>query len=147
MEKYFMINGKLTIDKFKLFELTLFSGKYKSKNYSEIFYYKNGKFHREDGPAIHSNNCKIWYKNGKYHRKGEPAVIYSNGTKMWYENGKLHREDGPAFINMFGGTEYWLNGVHQKSVINDRFSRFYDYMIIIIGGLITIFNIILLLKK
>ena len=75
------------------------------------FWYKNGKFHREDGPAIEfSDGSKFWYKNGEYHRKDGPAKIFSNGTRDWYQNDKLHREDGPAVIFNTGEQYWWLNG-------------------------------------
>ncbi len=31
-------------------------------------------------------------KNGKRHRDDGPAVIFSNGLKMWYLNGKFIKE-------------------------------------------------------
>jgi hypothetical protein len=54
-----------------------------------IEYYKNGKSHREDGPAETSlGGSKIWILNGEYHREDGPAVEYSNGMKSWYLNGR-----------------------------------------------------------
>ena len=29
---------------------------------------------------------KYWYRNGKCHREDGPAVEYANGTKFWYLN-------------------------------------------------------------
>tara|TARA_R100000081_G_scaffold85407_1_gene54396 strand:- start:207 stop:713 length:507 start_codon:yes stop_codon:yes gene_type:complete len=53
---------------------------------------------------------KYWYLNGKYHREDGPAIEYSDGSKYWWLNGKRHREDGPAYEGA-GGTKYWyLNG-------------------------------------
>ena len=43
-----------------------------------------------------SNGAKVWYKEGKKHREDGPAVEWDNGFKYWCKNGKLHREDGPA---------------------------------------------------
>jgi hypothetical protein len=60
-------------------------------------WWKNGKLHRENGPAIVTENgTKKWYKNGLPHRENGPAVEYPNGSKEWWLNGRLHREDGPA---------------------------------------------------
>ena len=75
-------------------------------------WYLNGKYHREDGPAVeYANGNRCWYLNGKYHREDGPAVEYANGDRFWYLNGKLHREDGPA-IERANGDRYWyLNGV------------------------------------
>jgi hypothetical protein len=54
----------------------------------------NGKFHREDGPAvIWSNGNQYWYLNGKCHRENGPAIIYPNGTQSWYLNGKDITDD------------------------------------------------------
>ena len=30
---------------------------------------------------------KIWYLNGKFHREDGPAVEFANGTKDWFLNG------------------------------------------------------------
>jgi len=52
-------------------------------------WYLNGKYHREDGPAIeHPNGKKEWLLNGMYHREDGPAVEHPNGTKCWFLNGK-----------------------------------------------------------
>ena len=39
---------------------------------------------------------KEWRINGKFHREDGPAIEWSNGDKEWYLNGRRHREDGPA---------------------------------------------------
>ena len=71
----------------------------------------NGKWHREDGPAIErADGSKEWYLNGKLHREDGPACEWADGSKYWYLNGKLHREDGPA-VERADGSKYWyLNG-------------------------------------
>ena len=75
------------------------------------FWYLNGKYHREDGPAIEwPDGTKFWYLNGKYHREDGPALEYADGTKKWYLNGKLHREDGPALEWADGSKSWYLNG-------------------------------------
>ena len=75
------------------------------------FWYLNGKFHREDGPACeHTDGTKYWYINGKLHREDGPAIEWADGSKSWYLNDELHREDGPA-IEWDDGTKSWyLNG-------------------------------------
>lgn len=76
-----------------------------------IEWYKDGKHHREDGPAVvHPDGSSWWFINGKRHREDGPAVVYSNGKKEWWVNGKRHREDGPAVIHLNGSGEWWLNG-------------------------------------
>ena len=83
------------------------------------FWYKNGKFHREeDKPAvIYYRGEKQWYKNGRLHRDGdEPAVIYYNGSKQWYKNDELHRDgDKPAVIRPDGKKAWYKNGNFIKS--------------------------------
>jgi hypothetical protein len=74
-------------------------------------WYKNGKLHRVDGPAIEfPNGTKQWCLNDNLHREDGPAIEYANGAKDWYLNGKLHREDGPAVEQADGLKEWWLNG-------------------------------------
>ena len=57
-----------------------------------------------------SNGDKHWILNGKFHREDGPAIIYSNGDKYWWLNGKLHRKDGPAVERVDGWKEWYLNG-------------------------------------
>lgn len=53
----------------------------------------------------------IWLVNGKYHREEGPALIRKNGNKYWYKYGKLHRLDGPAAdLSKRGYKEYYING-------------------------------------
>ena len=71
-------------------------------------WFKNGKQHQEDGPAVeHANGSRIWYKNGKLHREDGPAMEFSDGTKQWWVEGKCHRTDGPA-LEYSDGTKYWF---------------------------------------
>jgi len=58
---------------------------------------------------IYSNGTKHWFLNGKFHREDGPAVEHSNGYKVWYLNGKCHREDGPAIEYTNGDKTWWLN--------------------------------------
>jgi hypothetical protein len=72
----------------------------------------NGKWHREDGPAIeYSDDDKFWYINGKRHREDGPAIEYLNGYKCWYINGKRHRENGPAVEWSNGDKSWYINGI------------------------------------
>jgi hypothetical protein len=74
-------------------------------------WYLNGKFHREDGPAIeYPDGGRCWYFNGKLHRIGGPAWEWPNGEKWWLLNDKVHREDGPAVECADGRREWYLNG-------------------------------------
>jgi hypothetical protein len=72
---------------------------------------KNGKWHREDGPAKEWKDGSVeYYIHGKLHREGgKPAIEYPSGYKAWYQNDKRHRTDGPAIIHRDGGVEYWID--------------------------------------
>lgn len=65
---------------------------------------KNGKHVNNDGSIK-------WYKNGLYHRVDGPALEYSNGDKYWFVEGELHREDGPAIEEYDLPKGYFLNGI------------------------------------
>ena len=54
---------------------------------------------------------QYWFLNGQYHREDGPAVIWANGAQYWYLNGKLHREDGPAIICADGYQAWYLNDI------------------------------------
>ena len=57
-------------------------------------WYRDGKLHREDGPAIeYADGGKAWCKNGEYHREDGPAIESVNGHKAWYLNDKLYSEE------------------------------------------------------
>jgi len=75
-------------------------------------WYKDGKLHREHGPAmIFYDGRRIWYQNGKPYRKdGRPNCEWPDGTMLWLDDdGKQHRENGPAEIGPQNGTSYWLH--------------------------------------
>ena len=59
---------------------------------------------------VFDNGNKFWYLNGKFHREDGPAIEWANGDKVWYINGKLHREDGPAIEWADGDKHWYLNG-------------------------------------
>tara|TARA_R110002124_G_scaffold49351_3_gene144807 strand:+ start:4109 stop:4621 length:513 start_codon:yes stop_codon:yes gene_type:complete len=75
------------------------------------YWYLNGQYHREDGPALELyDGSKYWYLKGKRHREDGPAIEDSSGSKYWLLNGRRHREDGPA-IEWCDGSKFWfLNG-------------------------------------
>ena len=77
------------------------------------FWKLNGKYHREDGPAIESaNGHKSWYLYGDCHRIDGPAIEYADGDTWWYSDGKLHRADGPAVEYADGRKGWWLHSNH-----------------------------------
>ncbi len=62
------------------------------------------------------DKCYEWYKNGKLHREDSPAIEYDDLSETWYYEGKKHRSDGPADISYFpnGDVEYWEWWIHGK---------------------------------
>ena len=81
----------------------------------------NGKYHREDGPAVErANGHKEWWLNGEPHREDGPAREYTDGTKLWYLNGKRHREDGPAREYANGDKWWYLNNeeVNPETIVD-----------------------------
>jgi hypothetical protein len=75
------------------------------------YWYQWGKLHREDGPAVELiSGANTWYLNGVRHREGGPAMIEPDGSQMWFHRGKLHREDGPAVERSNGDKEWYVNG-------------------------------------
>lgn len=50
-----------------------------------------------EGKTINFNDTiyTIWTKDGRFHRENEPAVI-SDLTRLWYRNGCPHNDTGPA---------------------------------------------------
>ena len=49
--------------------------------------------HNEYKVKVSSDGDKYWYLNGKFHREDGPAIEYSDGTKEWCLNGKRHSEE------------------------------------------------------
>jgi hypothetical protein len=71
------------------------------------WWYRKGQLYREDGPAIeYPDGRKEWYMEGQLHCENGPAIERIDGLKMWYRKGQLHREDGPA-IEYRDGTGIW----------------------------------------
>ena len=54
---------------------------------------------------IDEYGTKRWKLNGKFHREDGPAVEYKDGTKIWFFDGEYHRLDGPAYICNNGVSE------------------------------------------
>jgi len=57
-------------------------------------YYKDGRLHRTDGPAVEwYDGEKWWYLNGDRHREDGPAIEWPNGDKAWYLNDVRYSEE------------------------------------------------------
>jgi len=61
---------------------------------------------------VYKNGDKFWYKEGKWHREDGPACEYADGAKYWFKEGKCHREDGPAGEYSNGSKFWYLNGLN-----------------------------------
>jgi hypothetical protein len=60
-------------------------------------------------PKIYLHGTRWWYKNGKTHRNDGPAIEFCiDGLRSWWENGKRHRSDGPA-VEWANGSRAWYN--------------------------------------
>jgi hypothetical protein len=78
----------------------------------DMFWFLNGTYHREDGPAIICRDGYTCYKiKGLFHRVDGPAIIYSDGTESWFLNGLLHRVNGPAIEKSNRYKAWYLNGI------------------------------------
>lgn len=38
----------------------------------------------KEGAAVDAYGNKVWYKDGKLHREDGPAIELANGEKFWY---------------------------------------------------------------
>lgn len=76
-------------------------------------WYKNGKLHKDNGPAIiFFFGQQEWWIDGKKHRLDGPAVVKNDGSKYWFKNGKKHREDGAAVIHPHNVNAAWyIDGI------------------------------------
>ncbi|MHA6897984.1 hypothetical protein [Ralstonia pseudosolanacearum] len=101
------------------------NGKYEEDGV--IKFYKNGRFHREDGPAIKwESGSEEWYLNGWLHREGKPAVEHPGAYRAWFVYGFPHREDGPAveWLDGMGRSQWWICGTQvSEQEFNKRMSK------------------------
>ena len=68
-----------------------------------------GKLHAIGLPALVNETGSFWYKNGRLHRENGPAQILATGKEIWNLDGLLHRLDGPAKDN-----DFFVYGVKAK---------------------------------
>lgn len=87
--------------------------------------YVNGsrQLHRLDGPSYVSDGIVCWYREGKLHREDGPAIEdLATGYKEWWIDNMLHREDGPAIEYADGSTAYSINGGY---ISEEKFNEIY----------------------
>lgn len=83
------------------------------KHGNKRWYNENGQLHRGgDLPAsVCASGNKQWFKNGKRHRANGPAIVWINGAESWFKNGKRHRDgDLPASVSYDGTKSWFKNG-------------------------------------
>ena len=44
---------------------------------------------------------KAYFKNGKYHREDGPAIYYGHGSEIWWLNGKIYLEEDRKLMKTF----------------------------------------------
>jgi hypothetical protein len=90
---------------------------------SNIHLDEEDRFHREDGPAVSTDDAKYYYVHGKLHRLNGPAIITPT-ARIWCIHGKVSRLDGPAIISKSHGFNgYWVvNGYH----VGDKLSKWFE---------------------
>ena len=56
------------------------------------------------------NNAIHYIRNGKFHREDGPASEFPNGTKWWFWNNLRHNSTGPAIVWYDGSTALFYYG-------------------------------------
>ena len=85
------------------------------------------KIEDNDKIVVYPDGTKVYFKDEKYHREDGPAIIYNNKCKLWYKDGKLHREDGPAIEWLNNEKYYYLEGVEYNETY--YYDKVNDYII------------------
>jgi hypothetical protein len=81
-----------------------------------LAHYVDGLLHHDnDEPAVTREKFqfKAFYKKGKLHRDNGPAIIHFE-YRAYYVEGLRHRLEGPAVYYTGGLKEYWVNDVQIK---------------------------------
>ena len=78
----------------------------------EVFYSLNDMPENFTGLAyLTLGEGRFWFKNGKIHREDGPARIDDDGDTYWYKEEKNHRVNGPARIWTTKNINYYfING-------------------------------------
>ena len=72
---------------------------------------------------IDEHGTKSYYKNGKRHRLNGPAVEFFDGSRHWYYEGRLHRLNGPAKEHSDGWKNWYYEGRLITSSSQEDFER------------------------
>jgi hypothetical protein len=76
------------------------------------------------GIAEKEDGSRGWFKNGKFHREDGPAYERADEIKEWWIKGKRHREDGPA-IECNGKAEFIFGKTYPSGYVFKRGRRLY----------------------
>jgi hypothetical protein len=69
------------------------NGRYVWKEGAEEWW-KDGRLHREYGPAIIENGCRDWLQYGLMHCEYGPATVWKNTrTEWWYYHYEIEIDD------------------------------------------------------
>jgi len=69
--------------------------------FDQTFWVKNGKYHREDGPAVDGALGVEWWIKGKLHREDGPAIVFKDGHGEWFLHGKnMSEEDHKRWVRL-----------------------------------------------
>ncbi len=83
---------------------------------------------------VECENSKCWFKEGKFHREDGPAREFYDGINLWYKDGNVHREDGPAKEWPSGYKEWYLKDQYyyeislKNYIVLDYYKGKYDLM-------------------
>jgi hypothetical protein len=86
--------------------------------------------YRLDGPSvIYKDGGKYWWKHGKLHREDGPAVE-ENDYNQWCVDGLRHREDGPAivFFSQEKNNQWWYHNKHIAVNSHEQFLKAIKYL-------------------
>ena len=84
-----------------------------------IFFDKQLKCHRLNGPAIVDDGYEAWYKNGKLHRIGGPAYIGSM-KEYWIEDKWFNEKDYYDKLKEMGIDIKKVNTEQIKKLLYDK---------------------------
>ncbi len=113
-----------------------------NRSHGSIVWKKNGRIHRNDGPAavsnggdLHTHNARhaarySWLYHGRFHRVDGPSCESFKSYQAWHQHGGSHRRDGPADIYDHGEVGWYQdNNLHRldgpASIDNDGVIMWY----------------------
>lgn len=79
----FKRNGRFVVSKTNglyMYEIFNFSDRIWFADVDSILHFKNGKLHREDGPAVECHFVKVWFENGLPRTKDGPWIVFDSGV-------------------------------------------------------------------